>query len=44
MSRKVSKIIGVCYDFQILDELPHTDNDYPVDILVSEKSFIEIKK
>jgi 5-formyltetrahydrofolate cyclo-ligase len=44
MSRRVNKIIGVCYDFQILDELPHTDKDYPVDVLVSEKSFIEIKK
>lgn len=42
--RRVEKIIGVCYDFQILDELPHTDKDYPVDVLVSEKSFIEIKK
>jgi len=39
---KIKKIIGVCYDFQILDELPHTESDYPVDVVLSEKSLIEI--
>ncbi len=41
---RIKKTIGVCYDFQILDELPHTASDYPMDAVVSEKILIEISK
>ena len=37
----IKKIVGVCYNFQIFDELPHTDHDFPIDALVSEKIMFE---
>ncbi len=34
------KKIAVCFDFQILDEIPHADWDIPVDMIVTEKRII----
>jgi 5-formyltetrahydrofolate cyclo-ligase len=31
------KKIGVCYDFQVLEHIPHEDYDIPVDSIVTEK-------
>lgn len=37
--------IGLCYDFQIIDELIDIrEEDVPLDIIISEKQIIEIKK
>ncbi len=37
---RINKIIGICFDFQIAEDIPHTENDYPVDMIVTEKSII----
>ena len=29
--------VALCYEFQVLDEVPHTDLDMPVDILITDK-------
>ena len=31
------KKIGVCYDFQLLEQIPHKAYDIPVDLIVTEK-------
>ncbi len=31
------KKLGVCYDFQVLEQIPHEDYDIPVDMVVTEK-------
>lgn len=32
--------IGVCYDFQVIDQIPHDAHDIPLDSLVTEKRII----
>ncbi len=32
--------IGVCYDFQVLEKIPHEEYDIPLDLLVTEKRVI----
>ncbi len=39
----IKMIVGICYDFQIVKELPHTENDHPVDMIISDKKIIKIK-
>lgn len=34
------KKIAVCFDFQVLDSIPHEDCDIPVDLIVTEKRII----
>lgn len=38
---KNSFFCGVCYDFQIIKELPVNDKDFQLDLVVSEKRYIE---
>lgn len=33
--------IALCYDFQIIDSIPHTKNDIPLDIIITEKRIIK---
>jgi len=33
--------IGLCFDFQVVDEIPHEQHDVPVDLIVTEKRVIE---
>jgi 5-formyltetrahydrofolate cyclo-ligase len=32
--------LGICYDFQVLDEIPHDEFDVPLDILVTDRRII----
>ncbi len=34
------KKIGVCYDFQVIEHIPHDEHDIPLDMLVTEKRII----
>ncbi len=43
-SEKIKKIIGVCYDFQLLVSVPHTEYDYQLDIIISENEAVIINK
>jgi 5-formyltetrahydrofolate cyclo-ligase len=36
--------IGVCYDFQLLKSVPHTDHDYPMDWIVSDHEIVQFPK
>ena len=36
--------IGICYEFQLVDQIPISENDVPVDIVITEESTINIKK
>lgn len=40
VSNKCYKI-GICYDFQVLDKIPHEEFDVPLDLLVTEKRIVE---
>ena len=44
--RKVPKAvkIGLCFDFQVVDEIPKEQHDVPVDFIVTEKRVVECKK
>lgn len=42
-STKATKV-GVGYDFQLVEEVPHESHDVPMDIVVTQKSTIIIKK
>ena len=35
--------IGVCYDFQLREEVPVEDHDQPVDMIVTEKRIIDLR-
>lgn len=32
--------IGICFDFQVADEIPHEEHDVPLDLLITEKRII----
>ena len=36
--------IGICYEFQLMNQIPISENDVPVDIVITEESAINIKK
>ena len=36
--------IGICYEFQLIDQIPISENDVPVDVVITEESSIKIKK
>lgn len=36
--------IGLCFDFQIVDKIPHETHDIPVDFIVTEKRVVECKR
>ena len=36
--------IGLCFDFQVVDEIPREMHDVPVDVIVTEKRVIECRK
>lgn len=36
--------IGICFDLQIIEELPKEDFDIPVDFIITEKEFIDPAK
>lgn len=40
-TRQTCKKIGVCYDFQVLENIPHEEHDIPMDIIVTEKRIVE---
>lgn len=42
VSRSVK--IGLAFDFQIVDKIPHEEHDVPVDFIVTDKRIIECKK
>jgi len=35
--------VGVCYDFQLVDRVPRSQHDVPVDTVVSDEQMIEVK-
>ena len=35
--------IGVCYDFQLLDNIPTEPHDIPMNIIVTDKEILEIR-
>ena len=36
--------IGICYDFQLIDKIPISEYDVPVDIVITEENITSIKK
>lgn len=44
--KKVPKAvkIGVAFDFQIVDKIPHEEHDIPVDFIITEERVIECKR
>ena len=44
--QKVSKSIkvGLAFDFQVVDRIPHEEHDVPVNFIVTEKMVVECKK
>ena len=44
--KKVPKAIkiGLCFDFQVADEIPHEEHDVPVDFIVTEERVLECRK
>ena len=44
--KKVPKAIkiGLAFDFQVVDEIPHEEHDVPVDFIITEQRAIECKK
>ena len=44
--KKVPKAIkiGLCFDFQIVDKIPHEEHDVPVDFVVTEERVLECKR
>jgi 5-formyltetrahydrofolate cyclo-ligase len=36
------KKIGIAYDFQLWNEIPHDKHDHPVDAVISDKEILEI--
>ncbi len=36
--------IGLCFDFQVVDEIPREEHDVPVDLIVTEERVIECRK
>ena len=36
--------IGICYDYQIIDNVPKGTNDIPLDMVISEKRSIDLRK
>ncbi|MGI0052107.1 MAG: 5-formyltetrahydrofolate cyclo-ligase [Nitrososphaeraceae archaeon] len=41
-SRKVNYIIGLAFENQIINKIPHTEYDIPVDLLFTEKRTIYV--
>lgn len=41
--KKVPKAvkIGLCFDFQVVEKIPHEEHDVPVDMIVTEKKVID---
>lgn len=39
LSPKIKKV-GICFDFQLLDSIPHNAEDIPMDMIVSENDLI----
>ena len=39
----IEKRVGLCFDFQVLDSLPKTENDLPVGTIITEKRVINVK-
>jgi len=35
--------IGLCYDFNLVDEIPVSDNDIPMDIIITDKSILRFE-
>ena len=44
--KKVPKAakIGLCFDFQVVDQIPREEHDVPVDFIVTEERVIECRK
>ena len=44
--KKVPKAvkIGLCFDFQVVDKIPHEEHDVPVDFIVTDKQVIDCEK
>ncbi|RUM60718.1 MAG: 5-formyltetrahydrofolate cyclo-ligase [Persephonella sp.] len=40
-NRFETQLIGLAYDFQVLDKLPHEKHDIPVDIIITPKEVIK---
>ena len=36
--------IGICYDYQIIEEIPYEEHDITLDIIISEKRTIKLNK
>jgi 5-formyltetrahydrofolate cyclo-ligase len=41
--KKTTLVIGVAYTFQIVDQVPHTSEDFPMKALLTEKGFTNCK-
>lgn len=40
LSRVSAKKIGLCYDFQLIEGIPHEEHDIPMDAVITERRFI----
>ena len=40
LSRTAAKKIGLCYDFQLTDSVPHEEHDIPMDAVITERRII----
>ncbi len=36
--------IGVCYDMQLVDSLPRASHDIPVDVIITERQYLGLRK
>ncbi|RUM60021.1 MAG: 5-formyltetrahydrofolate cyclo-ligase [Persephonella sp.] len=43
-NRFETQLIGLAYDFQVLDKLPHEKHDIPVDIIITPKEVIKTER
>ena len=43
-NEQVRTAIGVCFDFQLLPDVPFTENDFQLDWIVSENEVLKINK
>ncbi len=44
MSARNALKVGYCYDFQVLAEVPSAPHDVPLDVIVTDKRVIRVKK
>jgi len=40
----ILKTMGICFDFQIVDKIPHTEEDFPLNTVISEKKILNIAR